>query len=238
VAAHQKKARDLHATLGFTDESGFLMAPLVKRSLAPIGVTPLLEHRARHRDKVSAAAALLLSPTRGHVRLVYQTFPNTYVDVALYGFFLRHVVLHAVRGPLLLVHDNGSMHHGDPLRALCHDVVRLDLNVLPPYAPELNPVEYLWNWCKDKELANFAPHDVPELDAAACHCLEMASHNQQRLRSFFESSPLPVPPSVRRRFDSPLHPRHANRPMLVIEGHNPLAPGSGQEAIPRYWPCT
>jgi putative transposase len=190
VAAHQKKARDLHATLGFTDESGLLMAPLVKRSLARMGVTPLLEHRARQRDKVSAAAALLLSPTRGHIRLIYQTFPDTYIDVELYSFFLRQVLLPAVRGPLVLVHDNGTMHHGDPLRALCRDVARLDLNDLPPYAPELNPVEYLWNWSKDKQLANFAPHDVPELDAAACHCFAMASHDQQRLRSFFESSPL------------------------------------------------
>ena len=24
-------------------------------------------------------------------------------------------------------------------------------------APELNPVEYLWNWCKDKQLCNFIP---------------------------------------------------------------------------------
>lgn len=189
VAAHQKKTRDLHATLGFTDESGFLLAPLTRRSLAPIGTTPLLLHRARHRDKVSAAAALLLMPDSGRVRLFYQTFPNTYVDAELYSFFVRHL-LRMIRGPVVLLHDNGNMHRGEPIRQLQTDFVRLHLHDLPTYAPELNPVEYLWNWCKDKQLCNFAPHDLSELEAAACACLENARHDQQRLGSFFESSPL------------------------------------------------
>jgi putative transposase len=190
VATHQKKTRDLHATLGFTDESGFLLAPLTQRSLAPVGHTPLLRHRAKHRDKVSAVAALTLSPCCGHVSLYYLTFPDAYVDAELYSFFLRHL-LRTVRGDLVLVHDNGNMHRGPMLRQLREDFARLHLYNFPPYAPELNPPEYLWNWCKDKELANFVPHDVPQLDAAACACLEHVRHDQQRLRSFFESSPLP-----------------------------------------------
>ena len=191
LATRQKKARDLHATLGFTDESGFLLAPLTRRSLAPIARTPLLRQRASHRDKVSAAAALLLSPTRGHARLYAQTFPDVHVDVEVYGFFLRHL-LRAVRGPVVLVHDRGNMHRGPALRELCAAFGnRLHLHEFPPYAPELNPVEYLWSWCKDKRLCNFAAHDVPELESAACGCLEDARHDQQRLRSFFESSPLP-----------------------------------------------
>lgn len=162
---------------------------MTRRTLAPIGQTPLLLHRAKHRDKVSAAAALLLSPVSGRVRLFYQTFPDTYVDAELYSFFVRHL-LRTAHGPLVLLHDQGNMHRGDPIRKLCEDFPRLHLHNLPTYAPELNPVEYLWNWCKDKQLCNFTPHSVPELDAAACACLEDARNDQQRLRSFFESSPL------------------------------------------------
>jgi len=29
--------------------------------------------------------------------------------------------------------------------------------ILPAYAPELNPVEYLWSYWKQHELPNFAP---------------------------------------------------------------------------------
>jgi transposase len=180
-----------HATLTFTDESGFLLLPLLRRTLAPRGQVPPLRHRARHRDKVSVAAALTLSPAQGHISLYYQTYPNGYVNAAAYCQFLRGL-LRQVRNPLVLVHDRGNMHRGDAMRDLQHDFpeVRLDPNLLPPYAPEFNPVEQLWNFCKDKELSNFTPHDVPELDGAVTNLLTTVRHDQSRLRSFFRAVPL------------------------------------------------
>ena len=182
---------DRGASLVFTDESGFLLLPLVRTTLAPRGRTPVLRHRARHRDKVSVAAALTLSPARGHVSLYYRTYPNQYVTAAVYADFLRQRLLARVPGPLVLVHDGGSMHKGDPLRALCGDFPRLDLNLLPPYAPELNPPEHLWNFEKDKELCNFVPRDVRELDRVVDEHLRDVRHDQHRLRSFFAATPLP-----------------------------------------------
>lgn len=189
MAAHQKKTRDLHATLIFTDESGFLLLPLIRRSLAPIGHTPLLRHRAKHRDKVSTVAALTLSPACGHVRLFYQTLTDAHVDAEMYGFFLRRL-LHVVRGEIVLVHDRGSMHRGPVIREVQREFERLHVYELPPYAPELNPTEYLWTWSKRIELCNFVPHDVAELDVAVCEALDHARNDQHRLRSFFWSSPL------------------------------------------------
>jgi transposase len=189
VAADQKKARDLHAPLIFSDESGLLLAPLIRTTQSPRGRTPLLILRASHRRKVSVAAALSLSPERGHIQLHYQTLVNGYFDSERYARFLREL-LHDLRGPLVLVHDNGNMHRGQPMRELCQAFPRLHLHNLPPYAPELNPVEQLWNWCKDKQLANFAPHDVEELWAGAKLCLEDVRHDQDRLQSFLESTPL------------------------------------------------
>ena len=51
-ARHQKKTRALDATLGFTDESGFLLAPLTRATLTARGHTPVLRQRAKNRDKV------------------------------------------------------------------------------------------------------------------------------------------------------------------------------------------
>ena len=181
---------DRRASLGFTDESGFLLLPLVRRTLAPRGHTPVLRHRARQRDKVSVAAALTLSPARGRVNLYYQTYPNGYVNNVAYAQFLRGLLRH-VACPLVLVHDQGNMHKGDPLRALCDDFPRLDLNLLPAYAPDLNPTEHLWNFEKDKELANFVPHDVEELDLVVCDRLQQVKHDQHRLRTFFAAAHLP-----------------------------------------------
>jgi transposase len=191
VAARQKKARDLNATLAFTDESGFLLMPLLRRTLARCGHTPVLRHRAHQRDKVSVAAALTLSPARGHVSLYYQTYPDAHVDVEVYAAFV-HALLRQVRNPLVLVHDRGNMHRGEAMRALGGRFPRrLDVNLLPPYAPELNPVEYLWTHSKGEELANFAPPDVPRLERAVVACMEDVRRDQHRLRSFFAESPLP-----------------------------------------------
>ncbi|MGA3263040.1 MAG: hypothetical protein ABSC47_03235, partial [Terracidiphilus sp.] len=49
------------AWLVFLDESGFLLASLVRRSGAPWGQTPVHCQRGRHHKKVSAVAALCVS---------------------------------------------------------------------------------------------------------------------------------------------------------------------------------
>jgi hypothetical protein len=107
VAGHQKKVINRRAILVFTDESGFLLLPLVRRTLGPCGAVAPLRHRARQRDKVSVAAALTLSPAAGHVNLHYQTYPNGYVNADAYSMFLRGV-LRRFDNPLVLVHDRGT----------------------------------------------------------------------------------------------------------------------------------
>lgn len=179
----------MHATLGFTDETGLLLAPLVRTTLAPAGRAPVLRHRASHRDKVSVAAALTLSPVRGHISLYYQSYPDAYVDNVIYAAFLRTLLYH-VRGPLVLLHDGGSMHKGPPIRAVEEDFDRLHLHRFPAYAPELNPPEYLWSDLKHHRLGNFVPDTIEQIDQAACHELEQVRFDQRRLRTYFLSSPL------------------------------------------------
>jgi transposase len=166
------------------------MAPPARASLAPAGHRPVLRHQARNRQKVSVAAALCRSPARGHVRLAYEVFPERFVDSFGYAAFLREQVLGRVRGPVVLIHDGGTLHRGPWMDDLLEDVGRLEVHDLPPYAPELNPVEQLWNWAKDKELANFVPADVDQLTIAPQHVMDAAARDQRRLRSFFDAVPL------------------------------------------------
>ena len=41
------------------------------------------------------------------------------------------------------------------------------IEYLPPYAPELNPVEYLWGYWKHHQLPNVCPKDLWQLSEAA-----------------------------------------------------------------------
>ena len=45
---------------------------------------------------------------------------------------------------------------------------------LPPYSPDLNPVEFLWAWLKRHALANFCPNDLDELNTTARNKLKSA----------------------------------------------------------------
>ena len=50
----------------------------------------------------------------------------------------------------------------------------IQIAFLPPYAPDLNPVEYLWAWLKRHALANYCPNDLTELHATARNKLKSA----------------------------------------------------------------
>jgi transposase len=71
--------------------------------------------------------------------------------------FLAHPLRH-IPSRLLIVWDGLPAHHS---RAVWEFVRqqrgRLWLEFLSAYAPELNPVEYLWSYWKQHELPNFCP---------------------------------------------------------------------------------
>lgn len=180
----------LHATACFADESGYTLLPLIRTTQAPIGRTPALLHRAAHRQKVSLAAALTLSPERGHASLYCQDYVGGYFDAAGYARFVRNL-LWTVPGPVVLLQDNGPIHRGEALDQVRADFPRLHVHPFPPYAPELNPPEQLFNYIKDKRLANFAPRDEWHLDEVLVSLLEEIRHDQHRLQSFFDATPLP-----------------------------------------------
>ena len=70
----------------------------------------------------------------------------------------------------LVVLDGAGWHQtGGDLRLPAN----ISLLHLPPYAPEVDPVEEVWNWLKYDELPNFAPRDVPHLDGVVNRKLAM-----------------------------------------------------------------
>jgi DDE superfamily endonuclease len=175
------------------DESGLLMAPLVRRSWALRGHPPRQEQKGGHREKVSVAAALWLTPARDRLGLAYQTLVNGYfgnMEVAE----LAEAAVRGLAGPVMMLWDGGTMHKGGPIReAVERSQGRLDIEPMPAHAPELMPVEFLWRWLKYDRLCNFAPQDARHLNEAVIGELEPVREDQKLLRSFFHQSALPLP---------------------------------------------
>ncbi|MEI9479541.1 MAG: transposase [Deltaproteobacteria bacterium] len=104
--------------------------------------------------------------------------------------FLRHL-LHQVQGHLIVLLDNGKIHRGDPVQEFLARTSRLHLASFPPYAPELNPDEDVWNHLKST-LANGRPDTQAELmDALADEICSMAA-SQLLLRECIQQSDLPT----------------------------------------------
>ena len=134
LAPHQKKARRLNATLVFIDESGLLLAPLVRRSWAPCGKTPILYQRGRAREKVSIIAALTLSPRRHRPGLYFSLRADENVTTTWLVPFLRALTRH-LRGAFLVVWDRLPGHRARVVTDYLHrqppDVALLAQHLVP-----------------------------------------------------------------------------------------------------------
>ena len=166
-----------------------MMAPLVRHSWAPSGQTPLLYQRTRSHQKVSIIGALAVSPTRQRVRCYFRLHPNQNIVAPLIVAFLRQLA-RQLKGPMVVVWDRLQGHRGKAVQAFLQDHPDVRTVLLPPYAPELNPIEYAWAYLKTNPLANFAPADVSELATAARGHARNLKRNQHVLRSLIQHSPL------------------------------------------------
>ena len=191
----KRKARRQGAHIVLIDESGLMMAPLVRRTWAPRGQTPdFVQSGGRGpREKVSVAAALWLSPRRERLGLYFKTLVNGYFDNWYVTAFLE-AMMHDLAGRFVVVWDGGPMHRGDPIQRLTdHFADRLCLEALPPWAPMLHPTEPLWGWLKYDRLCNYAPQDAAELDGRVVAELVAVKDDQEFLRGLYQASELPRP---------------------------------------------
>jgi hypothetical protein len=138
------------------DESGVFVSPLMRRTLAPRGHTPILKVPGRKRQKISLIAALSIAPRRCRIGLYFHDYRDRHITQHEAAAFLRDLLQH-LRGPVHVVWDRGNAHKGEAIRKVLKDYPRLRLHWLPPYAPELNPVEYAWKHVKYGRSANYTP---------------------------------------------------------------------------------
>jgi transposase len=149
----KKNARRRRAWIVFADESGISQQPVVRRTWAPRGQTPILTH-AFNWKRASVAVALGYRWDGKQTRLWFQTRPGTY-DTASLITFLRQLGRHRRWRPTILIWDGLPAHKSRAMLEFI-DSQRSWLTVerLPGYSPDLNPVEAVFGNVKSSELAN------------------------------------------------------------------------------------
>jgi len=167
-----------------------LMAPLVRRSWSLRGHTPLLRQRGRSHQKVSAIAAICIAPTRHKLSLYFRLQPDANINAERAMDFLEHLQ-RQLRTPIVLIWDSFQAHKGQLINQ-CVLPRSAHLEYLPPYAPELNPVEYLWSWIKTNPLANDPAPDLRSLAHRTRRAAYCVQHRQDLLRSFLRHTGLPL----------------------------------------------
>ena len=131
---------------------------------------------------------LPLPPRRQRLGVYFQMYEhniNTQDVVSFVGHLLR-----MIRRKVVLILDRWSVHRAAV--AILHKRYpdRLTIEWLPAYAPELNPVEQVWNHTKYGQLANFMPDHIDDVAEAVCMSITAQHHDNDLIRGFFKYAQL------------------------------------------------
>jgi putative transposase len=159
----------------FIDESGLSQRPTRVRTWAVKGESPVVQFRFNW-DHISVIAGM-------HFAGVCFRLHDGSVKQEQVVEFLKALKAH-YRRRLLILWDGGRPHRSRLVRDYVDSTEgHIQFAFLPPYAPELNPVEYLWAWLKRHALANFCPTRWP-----SCSTPHAANSNSAQRRSAIVAS--------------------------------------------------
>ena len=104
----QKGALKEGRTIVFADQSGFYLLPMVVRTYAPVGKTPILKEKLT-RDHLSAMSAITLD---GKLYMIEQDRAFKGEDAVR---FLKHL-MRQIPGKLLVIWDGSPIHRGGAVK--------------------------------------------------------------------------------------------------------------------------
>jgi transposase len=101
---------------------------------------------------------------------------------------------HKLRGAISIVWDEIPIHWGSAVKDFLKVKPSIEAVALPPYAPELNPVDLVWSYVKYGRLANYCPYDLNELRTTLTAEFARLKRKQNLLRSFLVHTGLSLDP--------------------------------------------
>lgn len=152
------------ADVFFFDEGRFGFQPVTGRRWTRKGVHSITIVRPGYKNFYAFSA---VNPNTGEEITLFLPWVNT----AMMKLFLDHLSQVLDKRSCFLVMDQAGWHGSADLEIPSN----IEIVFLPPYSPELNPVERLWQWLKRHSLRNRCHENLETMMDAVQECLQEAT---------------------------------------------------------------
>ena len=174
----KKRARKHGAKIYFLDETGFSSEPNLRRTYGLKGETPVVKTSGQ-RQKVNVMSAVSMQGA---------FWCQVYTHTLKQGEFITFLkdFMTGQREKVFLVLDSHPAHIANSVKEYVKSTQgKLELHFLPPYAPDLNPDEFVWNYWKGTGVARRPLRKNESLQERVKADLDKLKQDQRLLRSFF-----------------------------------------------------
>lgn len=176
----QARAKRKNALILFLDEAGIQSDAALGTTWGERGRTPVVETSGQ-RQKVNAISAV---SSRGDFRYdVYTCRFNAELFIQILRRFTR-----CMRRPCFVIVDGHPAHRANVVKKFISSTGgKIELYFLPPYAPDLNPDEFVWNHLKRQGLCKKPLARNESLKERVAQDLAKIKKSPRLVRSFFRS---------------------------------------------------
>lgn len=166
------------AVLYFEDEASIQLAPVLGKTWAPKGKTPL-QKVTGNRGSIAAISAI-----SSDGRLIFNLHRGRFRSPEIIRF-LSQMLKHHGRRHIVVVMDQARPHTSKMTKAFIATQKRLHVFYLPSRSPELNPDEKIWSHLKHQELKSHQATNLKDLTKLTRRKLKKMSHDPRLLRGIF-----------------------------------------------------
>ena len=162
---------------------------MVRTTWAPKGHTPILASTGSWKS-LSMSGVIITTPHGIRSRLFLMIFPGSMRGTDFVSY-LKQLKRHLAGRKLLLIWDGLPAHRArlvtSYVQAQCS---WLRIARLPGYAPELNPIEYLWSAMKTRDVSGLPVQGLAKLKQAIRRSRRRINGDQKLLGGFLKASQL------------------------------------------------
>ena len=176
----KKRAKRLGAKIFFSDEAGFQSDPVLGRTYGLKGHTPVITTSGQ-RQSLNVISAV---NARGEFWAVTYTGK---LNAESFVVFLQNF-MSSQSGKIFLVVDGHPAHKANAVKSYIQSLKgRLELHFLPPYAPDLNPDEFVWSYMKNNGVSKKPLKKNESLQSRIDQDLNGIKGNRKLVQSFFQA---------------------------------------------------